>query len=64
MRPFRFMSLPIMYASIEVYKFMGTVSSLVTNRLTFPDRALYIVTIHTLLEFRQSFRAKTSEFFP
>lgn len=53
-----------MCSSVELYKFLSTVSSVVTNRLKFPDRALYIVTIHTLSEFRPSFRAQTSKCFP
>lgn len=53
-----------MCSSVELYKFLSTVSSLVTYRFKFPDTVLYIVTIHTLSEFRPSFREKTSKFFP
>jgi hypothetical protein len=53
-----------MCSSVELYKFLSTVFSLVTNRLKFPDSALYIIPIHTLSEFRPSFTAQTSKCFP
>jgi len=42
MRPSRFISLKIMYSSDELYKFLSTVSSLVTDRLKFLNGALHI----------------------
>ena len=58
-----FISRQMMYSSVGFYSLLSNVSNLFTNKLKFPEGALYIVITQVLVMFKSSFTAQTSKFF-